>query len=170
MPKPAASPPRGTLLSFDIRQAPATPFSAQSTASEAFERARKHAAQAQAPIMPEVHVPGEPETMLDMGDVVRKVLPFGPDTEAPAAPQKPSAPPADPDFTLERYASLCVELEMAPERSAATLQRYGIGAERKKLLDAHWAARLRAEPASQAAFQEAKAVYLRWLRSTRREP
>jgi hypothetical protein len=122
---------------------------------------------------------GETAHMDDMQEIVRRILPFGvPGAEAPPA-AKPAAPPAQPapqepasprpelDFTLQRYASLCVELEKDPARASETLTRYGLRVEQKVELDAIWAAKFRAEPASYATFQKAMTVYAEWLRGQR---
>ncbi|MBK9265898.1 MAG: hypothetical protein IPM54_39675 [Polyangiaceae bacterium] len=92
----------------------------------------------------------------------------------PAAPERVEVQPAhhasapnEPEWTLEQYASLCAELELAPERTQETLHRYRVRPDQKAQLDAIWGARIRADRTLYAAFHHAKTTYAAWLMGTR---
>lgn len=96
-----------------------------------------------------------------------------PPAAAPSAPAPPAAaPPAPvalPRISLEQYASLCVELDLYPDRTALTLQRYGVSAAQKDALDHHHRAMFAAVPAMGERWKAACRIYRDWLiKSTRR--
>ena len=82
------------------------------------------------------------------------------DLGAFAAAPNAEAPPAEsarpgvqaPELTLEQYASLCVELSLAPDQVPQTLHRYRVSPEARALLDARWRERFAADPGQRAAF------------------
>lgn len=95
-------------------------------------------------------------------------LPFAPATGArPASipPPPVAAPPraADlPSLSVEQYASLCVELELAPTHTAETLIRYNVAVDLQAALDAHWRERM-AQPEVWHAFGSAHARFKAWM-------
>jgi hypothetical protein len=72
-------------------------------------------------------------------------------------------PPGLPDLTVEQYASLSVELKLAPDRVEATLARYGLSTPRRDALDAHWKARFAADPPLRMTFAARYAKYAAYL-------
>ena len=90
---------------------------------------------------------------------LRPVLPFGPasgpaeETSADALKQ-----------SVERYASLCIDLERAPERAGEALARYRLTAEQKGAIDDHWRRRM-SDAETRARWEEACRVYRAWLAS-----
>ncbi len=110
---------------------------------------------------------------------IARAVPFSPSAGSPAAPEPPAAPaaPSSPAATpsasdklalsLERHASVHVELELYPGQAAAVLQRYGLGAEQYASLDAGWRARMTRDPALQDAWEEARSAYRAWLAQQR---
>jgi hypothetical protein len=82
-------------------------------------------------------------------------MPFHPSPHKAAANSAVEAP----EFTLEQYASLCVEVAHSPLRLEFTLSRYRITPEQRAALDSHWRARFMREPALRAAFAQAFAAY-----------
>jgi hypothetical protein len=101
------------------------------------------------------------EATIDVGEAWRsgQALPFTPPPPSPGAPR----------LTLEQYASLVVELAVAPARVAETLRRYGLTAADKEAHDATWRARL-ADDRERAAFERACATYRAWLEASTRSP
>jgi hypothetical protein len=79
-------------------------------------------------------------------------------------PAHSAPPPGCPDLTLPQYASLRVELHQRPADTAAILARYGVSADARAALDAHWRARFEADPLRRMEFARAYAAYLAWLR------
>jgi hypothetical protein len=73
-----------------------------------------------------------------------------------------------PRVSLEQYASLCVELDMYPDRAALTLQRYGVSAAQKVALDEHHRAMFAASPAMGERWEAACRIYRDWLISSTR--
>jgi hypothetical protein len=73
------------------------------------------------------------------------------------------APMAQVMFPIERYASLCVELSVAPAQRAATLLRYQLTEVQWRALEADWQARFAREPAARPAWEKACAAYKAWL-------
>ncbi len=72
------------------------------------------------------------------------------------------------ELTLEQYASLYAELEHAPQASAGTLQKYGLGgAEAFAAEQRSWSARFDAEPGDRARFDDLVGLYRRYLQFLR---
>jgi hypothetical protein len=97
-------------------------------------------------------------------------LPFAGAKGPPPAPPPPAPPPpivgkppSDlPSLSVEQYASLCVELELEPERTAETLQRYRLTPEQRVSLDASWRERLAQASGLYAAWTQAVTRYKTW--------
>jgi hypothetical protein len=70
-----------------------------------------------------------------------------------------------PEYTVERYASLRVELHEYSSRSAEVLARYQLDRETCDALDDDWKNRFKADPALRSRFLEACERYRAWLRS-----
>lgn len=81
------------------------------------------------------------------------------DVGVAAGPGAPAQAVAVPEFTLEQYASLCVEIALGPDRVALTLTRYRLDAASRAALDAHWRARFGTVPGLRAAFAQAFSAY-----------
>ncbi len=136
------------MLGSSGRAAPVMPFAAPTGSTEApFERAVAHAEAVQGP----------PSTRSPIGT---GTVPTAEDVAGPPLP------PGVPDLTLEQYASLRVDLEMAPDHAPATLARYGVPADGRAALDAHWKARFTADPPLRMMFAIRYAKYLAWVKST----
>lgn len=189
---PAAPPPMvpkphfpdelyGTSMALNIPRGPSLPFAAKSAAESPMA---KPAAKAEQPLPPPAHSLGQTKDMPDLAQIARSITPFKgkapTDTQpkpvpvaapaaAPPAMVAPMEVPRDlPELTLEQYASLCAELELAPNREQETLRRYHVRADQKGRLDSFWTARFLAEPQTHAAYRHAKSTYATWLKSTRR--
>jgi hypothetical protein len=93
-----------------------------------------------------------------------------PTAAAPAAPAPVAASTAPVVLTLEQYASLCVELTTEGANASEVLHRYGLTMEQGRAVDAHWKARVAADPAAREAFDRAYNAYRAWLRSSRTSP
>lgn len=114
--------------------------------------------------------PAPAATSTSSAPVAKAVPPVVVPPVTPAAPERVEVKPAptavattEPEWTLEQYASLCAELEIAPERMHETLHRYRVRPDQKAQLDALWGARIRADRALHAAFHHAKTTYTAWL-------
>jgi len=82
----------------------------------------------------------------------RPVHPFA------AAPGPVSIPP----LTIEQYAALTVDLELAPAHRAATLHHYRLTEAQATALDAFWRQRFPQDAAAHAAFERAAAAHRTW--------
>ncbi len=91
-------------------------------------------------------------------------LPFGPQEPMKPSPSRPELP----NLSLEQYASLCVELHLAPDRSDEIFRRYGIPQDVRASVDAYWQRRLSAEPPLYQAYAQAYNAYKTWLLQNRR--
>jgi hypothetical protein len=92
-------------------------------------------------------------------------LPFAAAKGPPPAPPPPLAvkPPPDlPSFSVEQYASLCVELELDPAHTLETLQRYRLTQEQRTALDAAWRERMAHASDLYAAWSQAITRYKTW--------
>ena len=74
-----------------------------------------------------------------------------------------TSPPEAPPIPLERHASLCVELAIAPNRTPETLTRYQMTLETKLIADNYWRAQMNHDPETRAAWERAYNVYWEWL-------
>lgn len=165
------SPKKGALgstaMAFDISKlGPALPFGPQKPAEIALAHAAWHDAhkKQKTPLIPSK--PQAPELAFteEVRAISEPVLPFGAEKEA-----LDIVIPTPQEFPLERYASLCVELDLEPEQALSVLQRYGLKPEQKAPLDRLWEARLSGDSEQRNAFQHAKTVYVQWLLRMRRE-
>lgn len=68
-----------------------------------------------------------------------------------------------PQLTLEQYASLLVDVSMAPAQRLAILQRYGLDDASKASLDQSFQQRMNADPRMRAALDHAMATYRAWI-------
>jgi hypothetical protein len=157
-PPPAAPSPVETPLDLGtaigaIPGVPALPFASSAPSGDPVERAKQHASRAQPAPAPRAPI-GETEAV-DVAALARRVLAFG--------PPKAAGAPAIPVLTVEQYASLCVDLELAPRSPADVLRRYGVTPEAKRTLDDGWSRVFAEQPARRAAFEHAKATYRAWL-------
>lgn len=90
-------------------------------------------------------------------------------TTAPPAAPLPFAPAEPPPlgFSIQQYASLCVEIATAPDQVEAALLRYRITAEQRKTLDAYWQGRIAADPTVWMSFDRAYTAYKDWFAPSR---
>ncbi len=80
--------------------------------------------------------------------------------ETSAAVALPAAGPPPP-LTLQRYASLCAEVAVFPDRAEAIFHAYGFGeVHDRRAADLSWQERLRRNPAE---YQGWRALYQRWI-------
>jgi len=158
-PPPVSPPPArrapsalaSTALGAAPPTAPVVPFVAPSGSSEeSFARAVAHAEQVQGPAE-------APRSAAGSGTVAVSEDVAG-----------PPLPPGVPDLTLQQYASLRVELEISSDDKQATLARYGISADARVALDAHWRHRFSVDPPLRMLFAGTYARYLAWLRGSKR--
>jgi len=68
-----------------------------------------------------------------------------------------------PAISLEQYASLCVELQLHPERKQEVLHRYRLIDEQWGKLNAAWTRRLSSDPELRNNWNQAQDVYRAWL-------
>ena len=155
---PNTDAPRGPALPFNPNAAPT--LSAQPSA-------------ARAPFVPEgmrsfTSVHG---TQLADGGSGKPALPFpGADRSEATIPARGAAPVGNfPQLSVEQYASLHVELAALPGRSTEVLDRYRITEDQRRRLDAHWTARMAADPALRQAWDGACAAYKAWLARSKGE-
>lgn len=189
---PAAPPPMvqnphfpdelyGTSMALNIPRGPSLPFAAKSAAESPLA---KPAAKADQPPLPPAHSLGQTTDMPDLAQIARSIVPFktkaptdaqpkpapvaSPAAVPPAMVSQPELPRDVPELTLEQYASLCAELELAPNREQETMRRYHLRSDQKGRLDSYWTARFLADSSVHAAYRHAKSTYMNWLKSTRR--
>jgi hypothetical protein len=144
----------GTALAVDVPRTPALPFGAAAAPSAP--------APATAPPAGALRAGDKPAKANKLGELRSFELPRAlPKPAEPAPP--PPAPAPVPPFTLEQYASLCVELSAAPARVADTLTRYRLTAAEREALDRHFLDRFTREPSLRGAWQRACATYRDWL-------
>ena len=175
--------------SLDAAAKPALPFAEDAVNANheaAFQRAKELGEHE--PVRPKP-MPAEPTTgeTRDISAVVAAVMaqkkstPFDKEKQAakaaapaasPPAPvvspnPSPKAPaPASPEsvsLTIEQYASLCVEIAMAPAKKHEITQRYGLADEHAARIDAYWRGRIANEPEIDKAFRWAYHSYQQWL-------
>lgn len=175
--------------SLDAAAKPALPFAEDAANADhdaAFRRAKELGEHE--PVRPKP-MPAEPTTgeTRDISAVVAAVMaqkkstPFDKEkqaakTAAPAAsppapvasPNPPPKVPAPPNpesisLTIEQYASLCVEMAMAPAKKHEITQRYGLADEHAARIDAYWRGRIANEPEIDKAFRWAYHSYQQWL-------
>jgi hypothetical protein len=148
---PVVRPPSAlasTTLGAAPATAPAMPFASPvASPAASFERAVAHAERVQGPAKGRLDRPGS-GTVLSTGDTVA-----------------PSLPAGVANLTVEQYASLRVELEMSPDRTAATLIRYGVPADGIEALREHWRARFSADPPLRMMFAITYAKFVAWFKS-----
>ena len=100
--------------------------------------------------------------MFDSSQLLAAATPFEKPAHPPqqAAPQGSLAPSA---FTLERYASICVEFAMAPTQMREIAARYGVNPEQWASMDAYWRGRMADEPDVRATWEKACITYRQWI-------
>jgi hypothetical protein len=131
------------------QSAPALPFHGdKAPPAKALENALAHAQAVQRPATPNRAASG---ATVALDDLPREPLPRSAPVEPP--------PVSVPNFTLEQYASLCVEIALGPDRVAHTLVRYHLTPEVRAALDVQWRARFAADPGLRTAFAQAYAAY-----------
>lgn len=97
-------------------------------------------------------------------------LPFAGPKGPPPAPPPPAPPPPTagdapielPVFSIEQYASLCVELELDPSRATETLLRYRLTTLQRAKLDAAWRERMAQASDVYTAWSQAVTQYKTW--------
>lgn len=174
---------RGTSMSLDLPRRAALPFQAGGTPEQVLADviARMTAAQGALPAeggkQPRAHL-GETVGVAPLP--VGKVLPFAADTTRDGGlagtmetgsrshllkPELPFSTPSAPipALSIERYASLCVELAAMPVNATQTLRRYQLSEPEWVALDTYWKARFSREPEVHAAWESARAAYRAWL-------
>lgn len=118
-----------------------------------------------APLLPAESRTAHPvRSLIDLGGT----LEAADDEPRPALPFAPA--PAPFGYTLERYASLCVELAVDSNKVDEVLSRYRLTAEERAELDAYWRKRMTAEPRTWAAWDRAYRAYKTWFDAARRHP
>jgi hypothetical protein len=147
--KPAMPDFNSTLpTSADSPLSAPMPFqAAQSSPTQAYERAVAQAQAMQGPVESSREVK-------DLGSTVAI------SNDLPAPP----LPPGVPDFTLQQYASFRVDLHTNPANAPRILSLYRVSPEVRPALDAHWKARFEADPLQRMMFARAFAAYSLWLK------
>ena len=87
--------------------------------------------------------------------------PPAPAAAAPAPAR--SAPETAPLPTVQRYASLTIDIAMAPARALETLKRYGLSPAQKVTIDAYYRSRFASDPLLRRSWEEACQTYRDWL-------
>ncbi len=156
-----------------VSRSPVLPFAPAGSAAEALERAIDETDRLQGPDAgPRTDRLDETETHLDLR-AIPAVLPLPKSAargiNAPTASDQhappPLPPPAAQRLTLEQYASLCVEIALAPAREIETLARYRITPREKVLNDEWYRERIAASPEVRAAWERSFQSYKAWLQS-----
>jgi hypothetical protein len=171
---PAPSPLGGTSPLLDVPRGEVLPFAKGAAPPDLPTASSADSAELKPlPRAPE----GLGETSLSL-DVPRgPVLPFpsalplppppGSSRASPPAASLPAASPlAAPPLSIERHASLCVELTVAPDRTQETLVRYRMTPEAKALADAYWKSRFEQDPEVRRTWEQAYNAYYAWLLSS----
>lgn len=154
----------GTSMGFVAPKGPALPF--QKDVALVAPAGPQGGAPPAAP--PPMAVPAAPAPAVGAwpGQPGPPVQPTAPAPAGPPAPPDPAAAATLPvTLTLEQYASLCVELSMPAAKADEVLRRYALTMEQGRIVDAHWKAKVAAEPAARAAYDRAYAAYRSWLAS-----
>jgi hypothetical protein len=153
-PTPVSVPPllAGTLnvpaLPSFIKQASALPFSG--TASPEFAASSGVATPAPSPDVGATMALG-----FDMTALASPALPF----------EQPNVSQLVQQMPLQRYASLCAEISVFPEQTAALVKKYGLRDEASwHATDEEWRARLARVPETRAAWQQHFTTFQNWLR------
>jgi hypothetical protein len=161
---------RGTQLATnaDVPKGPALPFNPNAAPTLSAQPSTSRAPFIPAGMRGFTSVHG---TQLAEGGPVGSALPFpGTDRSKAAIPARVEAPGSSfPQLSVEQYASLYVELAALPGRSTEVLDRYRITEEQRRQLDAHWAARMVADPALRQAWDSACNAYKAWLARSKGE-
>jgi hypothetical protein len=122
------------------------------------------------------------ETVSVVAPLSTRALPFAePEEDDAFVPtvelrvKKPKAEPepvttAQPVLSMERHASLCLELALDPGHAEETLARYQVTAEDKELADRHYKAQSAADPAFRTAWNRAFETYRAWFNARRSRP
>ncbi len=147
----------GTQLSTDAPKGPALPFEAAGSSHVALESALAQATRLQGPAPQATKGPSLAATM-EPGSLVDLQKP-----ELPFASAVAPIPARAPALSIERYASICVELSTPSSNAAQTLRRYQLTGPEWITLDAEWRARLSREPGARAAWENACSAYRTWL-------
>lgn len=150
---------------------PVLPFAPAGSAREALERAVDEADRIQGPIVLADRL-DETEANLDLRAIL-DALPFpkaaaragNVPTAADQNAPPPPPPPAAERLTLEQYASLCVEIALAPAREIEALARYRITPREKVLTDEYYRDRIAASPEVRVAWERSFQSYQAWLQS-----
>jgi len=152
---------------------PVLPFAPGGSTADALERAIDEADRLQGPATAALKGRlDETEAHLDLRAIL-DALPFPkaaaraqsvPTSSDQTAPPPPPPPPAQ-RLTLEQYASLCVEIALAPAREIEALARYRITPREKVLTDEYYRARIAASPEVSAAWERSFQSYQAWLQS-----
>ena len=151
---PKAPAPRGRTMAMPAMPVPVheLPFTAEETsAEEAVERAVAHASAVQGPPRDSPIPLG---ATVDIGAIARGPLP----------PPRAAARPI-PTYTVERYASLKIELREYASRAADVLARYKLDPETAAALEEDWNRRMNIDSALRSRFLDACERYRAWLRS-----
>jgi len=94
----------------------------------------------------------------------RDPRPFGPPVAAPVA----AWPEAPPPMSLERHASMCLEIALEPSRVGEVLACYQVTAQEKASADEYYRARIAVDPELGAKWNNAYAIYHAWFISRSR--
>lgn len=173
-----ATPEAGRTLDVAAILATPLPFAPAASAASVAESIHRAEAQQRAS-----SAPAPAGSTMDVAAILASpALPFSsapaahPSAPPPAPPPEPPRtaresfhPPAPhPQLTVAQYASLTVDLAMAPARRAETLLRYRLTEADVAALDAAHKARFLTDPAARAQFDQATATYRAWLSANRR--
>jgi hypothetical protein len=147
----------GTQLSTDTPTGPVLPFEPAKRSPSALEHVLAQAAQHQGTAPQPTRDPGLAATM-EPGNPLDFRKP-----ELPFASAVAPIPARTPAHSIERYASICVELSAPSANRLHTLRRYQLTESEWITLDAEWKARLSREPGARAAWENACSAYRAWL-------
>jgi hypothetical protein len=157
VPAPAKSADlRGTSLAVDVPSRAALPFDRARSGQRLPDDAPAPSIAREEPAR--LRAPSDlRETSAVFFSPQSQAMPFS--TKTPAAP-----PPAEISaFTVEQYASLCVDLAADPARADETLRRYHLSPEQRRAIDAEWHARFAREPSAWLAWDRACKTYQAWI-------
>ncbi len=152
-------PPPRTLVGTSAGLAEALPFRVAPSPGGSEDSVTHAAFQVQSSGLPFARAPSR-----ETPAVQRDPRPF----VAPVPPPIPAWPEPPPTMSLERHASMCLEIALDPSRVGEVLACYQVTAHEKASADEYYRARIAVEPELGAQWNKAYATYHAWFMSRSR--
>lgn len=162
------SPLAGTALALDIPRGPALPFVVGEAPEEiALPEAEVVEIDDEGREKPAANAPNKlAGTSLALDVPKGPALPFAARVQVKSKEASVAAEGAwraEAALTLERHASMTVEIAMSPEKALEVLARYGLTVEGKRAVDAYWRGQVERDAGVREAWQRAYGVYWEWV-------